>query len=200
MIRSRGTRGHTASSAYTSAFGFVPVRGQKVTLVGYAAGADETAPETFVIEAGGKAGNTGGPFVPKATINVGRNGFVLELEILPDYAGGTQGGLVHLFYCPQDGRIDTDRNRSMVARDSQGNVLYPPGSSDPEMFRGADTSRGSRLHPLARLNRLRPIGEPRAAVVIGPIAESVRDVRPGAHLTGKSCAPYRTLWKRTSSA
>jgi len=62
--------------------------------VGHAAGADENASETFVIEAGGKAGDAEvvGP-------EDGRNGVVLELEILPDYAGGTQGGLVHWFHC-----------------------------------------------------------------------------------------------------
>jgi len=27
---------------------------------------------------------------------------VLELEILPDYAGGTQGSLVHSFHCRRD--------------------------------------------------------------------------------------------------
>ena len=83
-------------------FGFVPVGGEEVTLVGHAAGADERAPETLVIEAGGKAGDAK---VVSAEDDdyVGGNGVVLELEIVPDDAGGRQGGLVHLVSLSQDG-------------------------------------------------------------------------------------------------
>ena len=70
--------------------------------MGHAAGADEGAPETFVIEAGGKAGDAE-VVGPEGDDYVGGDGVVLELEIVPDDAGGTEGGLVHLVSLSQDG-------------------------------------------------------------------------------------------------
>ena len=81
---------------------------------------------------------------------------MLELEILPDYAGGTQGGLVHLVSLSQAGAIDTDRIGPWVARDSQRDVLHSTGSSDPGvnprwMVQIDDVDH---RHPLARVDRL----------------------------------------------